>query len=83
MILHQQWYQIKVTEQKVQYIFAMRFGNCIEENIEFINNNSNSNFYHPRMWVGNVFGHVCLSVCLSVCMSVCLSVCLCFCLFRL
>ena len=27
--------------------------------------------YHPRMWVGNVFGHVCLSVCL------------CFCLFRL
>ena len=25
------------------------------------------------MWVGNVFGHVCLSVC------VCLCVCLCFC----
>ena len=22
--------------------------------------------YHPRMWAGNVFGHVCLSVCLSV-----------------
>ena len=22
--------------------------------------------YHPRMRVGNVFGHVCLSVCLSV-----------------
>ena len=32
--------------------------------------------YHPRMRVGNVFGHVCLcpSVCLSVCVSVCLSV---------
>ena len=28
--------------------------------------------YHPRMWVGDVFGHVCLSVCLSV--SVFLSV---------
>ena len=45
------------------------------------------NYYHPRMWVGNVFSHVCLSVCLSVCVSVCLSVCvsvcLCFCLFRL
>ena len=26
--------------------------------------------YHPRMRVGNVFGHVCLSVCLSVCPSV-------------
>ena len=23
-------------------------------------------YYHPRMWVGNVFGRVCLSVCLSV-----------------
>ena len=33
-----------------------------------------ANFYHPRMRVGNVSGHVCLSVCLSVC--------LCFCLFR-
>ena len=32
-------------------------------------------FYHPRMRVGNVFGHVCVSVCVSVC--------LCFCLFRL
>ena len=30
--------------------------------------------YHPRVWVGNVFGHVCLSVCLCVCVSVCLSV---------
>ena len=27
---------------------------------------------YPRMWVGNVFGHVCLAVCLSVCLSVCL-----------
>ena len=27
--------------------------------------------YYPRMRVGNVFGHVCLSVCLSVCVSVC------------
>ena len=26
------------------------------------------------MWVGNVFGHVCLYVC--VCLSVCLSMCL-------
>ena len=26
------------------------------------------------MWVGNVFGHVCLPVCLFVCLSVCLSV---------
>ena len=26
--------------------------------------------YHPRMRVGNVFGHVCLSVCLSVFLSV-------------
>ena len=26
--------------------------------------------YHPRMWVGNVFGHVCLSVCLSVFLSI-------------
>ena len=36
-------------------------------------------YYHPRMWVGNVFGHVCLYVCLSVCLSVLsvhLSVCL-------
>ena len=34
--------------------------------------------YHPRMRVGDVFGHVCLSMCLSVCvyLSVCLSVCL-------
>ena len=30
--------------------------------------------YHPRMQVGNVFGHVCLSVCLCVCLSVFLSV---------
>ena len=34
------------------------------------------NFYHPRMRVGNVFGHVCLSACVSVCVSVCLGVCL-------
>ena len=26
--------------------------------------------YHPRMRVGNVFGHVCLSVCVSVFLSV-------------
>ena len=25
------------------------------------------NIYHPRMRVGNVFGHVCVSVCVSVC----------------
>ena len=31
-------------------------------------------FYHPRMRVGNVFGHVCVSVCLCVCLSVFLSV---------
>ena len=37
------------------------------------------NFYHPRMWVGNVFGHVCLCVCVSVCVSVCLSVCVSVC----
>ena len=30
--------------------------------------------YHPCMWVGNVFGHVCLSVCLCICLSVCPSV---------
>ena len=24
------------------------------------------------MWVGNVFGHVCVSGCVSVCLSVCL-----------
>ena len=30
----------------------------------------NDNIYHPRMRVGNVFGHVCVSVCV-------------FCLFRL
>ena len=49
------------------------------------------NYYHPRMRVGNGFGHICLSVCLSVsvslclsiCLSVCLCVCLCFCLFKL
>ena len=27
------------------------------------------------MWVGNVFGHVCVSVCVSVCVCVCLCVC--------
>ena len=32
--------------------------------------------YHPRMRVGNVFGHVCLSMCLSVHLCVCVSVCL-------
>ena len=37
------------------------------------------NYYHPRMRVGNVFGHVCLSVCLSVCVCVCLCVCLSVC----
>ena len=26
-------------------------------------------YYHPRMRVGNVFSHVCLSVCLSVCLG--------------
>ena len=26
-----------------------------------------ANYYHPRMPVGNVFGHVCVSVCVSVC----------------
>ena len=31
-------------------------------------------YYHPRMRVGNVFSHVCLSVCVSVCLSVFLSV---------
>ena len=36
-------------------------------------------YYHPRMRVGNVFGHVCLSVCLSVCLCVCLSVCVSVC----
>ena len=30
--------------------------------------------YHPRMWVGNVFGHVCVCVCVCVCVSVFLSV---------
>ena len=30
--------------------------------------------YHPRMGLGNVFSHVCLSVCVSVCVSVFLSV---------
>ena len=30
--------------------------------------------YHPCMWVGDVFGHVCMSVSLSVCLCVCLSV---------
>ena len=30
--------------------------------------------YHPRMRVGNAFGHVCLCVCVSVCVSVFLSV---------
>ena len=24
------------------------------------------NFYHARLWVGNIFSHVCLSDCLSV-----------------
>ena len=32
------------------------------------------NYYHPRMWVGNVFGRVCLCVCVSVCLCVCVSV---------
>ena len=32
------------------------------------------------MWVGNVFGHVCVSVCLSICLCVCVSVYLCVCL---
>ena len=32
------------------------------------------NIYHLCMWVGNVFGHVCLCVCLCVCLSVFLSV---------
>ena len=27
-------------------------------------------FYHPCMWIGNVFGHVCLYVYLSVFLSV-------------
>ena len=31
------------------------------------------NYYHPRIRVGNVFSHVCLSVCPSICPSVCLS----------
>ena len=31
-------------------------------------------YYHPRMRLGNVFGHVCKSVCLSVFLSVFLSV---------
>ena len=30
------------------------------------------NFYHLRMWVGNVFSRVYLSVCLYVCLPVCL-----------
>ena len=30
----------------------------------------NSNFYHPRMQIGNVFGHICLCVCVSVFLSV-------------
>ena len=29
-----------------------------------------SYIYHPRMRVGNVFGHVCVSVCLSLFLSV-------------
>ena len=38
---------------------------------------STSSHYYPRMRVGNIFGHVCLSVCLCVCVClfVCLSVC--------
>ena len=42
-----------------------------------------SAYYHPHMWVGNVFScfclHVWLSFCLSVCLCVCLSVCLSVC----
>ena len=34
----------------------------------------NQDIYHPRMQIGNVFGHVCLSVCVSVCLCACLSV---------
>ena len=30
-------------------------------------------YYHPRMRVSNVFGHVCVCVCLCVCVSVFLS----------
>ena len=33
--------------------------------------------YDPRMWVGNVFSHVCLCVCVCVCVCVCLCVCVC------
>ena len=36
-------------------------------------------YYHPHMWIGNVFSHVCLSVCLSVNVSVCLCVCVSVC----
>ena len=31
---------------------------------------SDAIYYHPRMWVGNIFGRVCLSVCQSLCPSV-------------
>ena len=27
-----------------------------------------------KLWVGNVFGHVCVSVCVSICLSMCLSI---------
>ena len=59
--------------------FLMQHNRAKKAN-DFIFPNSIKHFYHPRMRVGNIFGHVCLCVCLSVCLSVCVSVCLCVCL---
>ena len=35
--------------------------------------------YHPRMWVGNVFSHVCLTVCVCLCVCLCVSMSVCLC----
>ena len=69
--------QIKIQTFHVQPVFRTLFQNCLNKLVEISQLVHSS--YHPRMRVGNVFGHVCLSVCLSVCVSVCLSVCVSVC----
>ena len=53
-------------------VFASKVS--IYKRIRILHHNRKVCYYHPRMSVGNVFSHVCLSVCLSVCLFVFLSV---------
>ena len=71
-------YKVTVTVEKENILGERWCGvkNVIGVTVFFVTDCEGNQFnYHPCMWVGNVFGHVCLCVCMCVCLSICVSIC--------